>query len=113
MNKDNPGTEYYKSQSNTLRAILALKDAEIKKMKESNDIKIKRISQLEGQLEVAQNTQVDQNMLIPNDGDRQTNNVDVNVSNETIRMNNMETKTKHLEMQLKFWLQNLQVLWIY
>ena len=55
LNQENPETEFLKSQIDTLKSIVSQNDEEIKKLKQSNDLKSKRITQLEAKLEEAQN----------------------------------------------------------
>ena len=47
LNVINPDSELYQSQIHTLKAVNAEKEAENKKLKESNDLKTKRINILE------------------------------------------------------------------
>ena len=54
LNQDSPETEFLKSQIDTLKSVLSQNDEEIKKLKQSNDLKSKRITQLEAKLEEAQ-----------------------------------------------------------
>ena len=54
LNQDNPETEFLKSQIDTLKSVLSQNDEEIKKLKQSNDLKSRRITQLEAKLEEAQ-----------------------------------------------------------
>ena len=55
VNLENPATDFLKSQVDTLKSVVSQNDAEIKKLKQSNDIKSKRINQLESQLQEATN----------------------------------------------------------
>ena len=56
VNIENPEKEFLLSTVDTLKVSIAKSDLEIKKLKESNDIKAKRIMNLEAQLEEAKNT---------------------------------------------------------
>ena len=53
---DNPENEFLQATVDTLKSTIAKNDLEIKKLKESNEIKAKRIMNLESQLEEARNT---------------------------------------------------------
>ena len=54
LNLENPEIEFLKSQIDTLKSVLSQNDEEIKKLKQSNDLKSRRITQLESKLEEAQ-----------------------------------------------------------
>ena len=55
LNLENPETEFLRSQVDTLKTAVSQNDEEIKKLKQSNDLKTKRIIQLESKLQEAQN----------------------------------------------------------
>jgi hypothetical protein len=61
LNIDNPDMELYQSHIDTLKAVNAQKEAENKKLKESNDLKTKRINILEAELEQARSILILQN----------------------------------------------------
>ena len=63
VNKDSAGTELLQTTIDTLRGTIAMKDAEYKKIKESDIIKSKRIMNLESQLKETQKTLILQNHL--------------------------------------------------
>ena len=56
VNKDSPDTEFLNSTINTLTGTIARNELELKKLRESNDLKLKRIVQLETQVKEARNT---------------------------------------------------------
>lgn len=56
VNQENPESEFLKATVDTLKATIAKNGLEIKKLKESNDIKAKRIINLETQVQEARNT---------------------------------------------------------
>jgi len=49
----NPENEFLRSQIDTLKGVISQSEEEIKKLRESNDLKSRRINQLEGQLLLA------------------------------------------------------------
>ena len=51
VNIENPDKEFLKSQLDTCKGMIAQKDLEVKKLKESNDMRAKRISALESLLQ--------------------------------------------------------------
>ena len=53
VNDTNPSIEFLNATIGTLKSTLATKGLEIKKLKESNEIKAKRFANLETQLDVA------------------------------------------------------------
>ena len=55
LNLDNPETEFLKSQVDTLKSLVSQNDEEFKKLKQSNELKSKRIIQLESKLQEAHN----------------------------------------------------------
>ena len=56
INNENPEKEFLQGIVDTLKATIAKNDLEMKKLKESNEIKAKRIMNLESQIEEAKNT---------------------------------------------------------
>ena len=64
VNDERPESEFLKATIDTLKATIAKNDLEIKKLKESNDIKAKRIWNLESQVEEAKNSMI--NHICPN-----------------------------------------------
>ena len=54
LSTENPETEFLRSQVDTPKSIVSQNDEELKKVKQSNDLKAKRINQLEAQLQEAQ-----------------------------------------------------------
>ena len=55
VNTENPDVEFLQATINSLKGTLAKNELEMKKLKESNELKIKRISNLEAQVEDAKN----------------------------------------------------------
>ena len=53
VNNEHPEKEFLMSQINTLKSIVAKREAELKKSNESNELKAKRIMNLEAQLKEA------------------------------------------------------------
>ena len=53
MNKDLPNVEFLQTTIDALKATVSKNELEMKKLKESNDMKLKRIISLEAQLEIA------------------------------------------------------------
>jgi gas vesicle protein len=66
INLENPETDFLKSQVDTLKSIVSQNDEEIKKLKQSNELKAKRINQLESKVQEAQNVIAQQARLISN-----------------------------------------------
>ena len=56
VDTENPDTQLLQATVDTLKATVAMNDLEIKKLKESNDLKSKRIINLESQVQEATNT---------------------------------------------------------
>ena len=75
VNSESPETEFLKSKVDTLRGIFSQNDEAIKKLKQSNDLKAKRINQLESQVQEAQKLITDQTRT-NNDN---TNNQNINI----------------------------------
>ena len=55
VNLENPENEFLKSQLETCKGLIAQKDLELKKLKESNDLRGKQITNLESLLQEARN----------------------------------------------------------
>ena len=55
VNIASPETEFLQTTVDTLKATIAMNELEIKKLKESNDIKAKRILNLESQVQESRN----------------------------------------------------------
>ena len=93
---DNPETEFLKSQVDTLKGIVSQNDEEIKKLKESNDLKAKRINQLELQVREALklNAKKDENR-------EQSNHVTkINETDTASRISSLEQKFSFLLDQI-------------
>ena len=91
---DHPDIEFLESQINTLKSIVAKREAELKKIQESDNLKAKKIMNLESQLAEARKLACQTKTIT----DTQT------VSNnlfESSKIDSLETKTNNLENQIK------------
>ena len=95
---DHPESEFLQSQINTLKSVIAMREAELKKSKESNDLKAKRIIQLEAQLNESRKVGVN---LSASDN----NGEDLN----RIAIANLETKTADIEQKMITLLSRIDV----
>ena len=77
VNKDHPDIELLNSQIVILMSKLSLKDLELKKVLESDDLKRKRIVQLESQLKSAQNLLLNSSKNIHETPDKDNSNTRV------------------------------------
>ena len=91
LNVDNPDSELYQSQIDTLKAVNAQKEAENKKLKESNDLKTKRINILEAELEQARSFLIQQNKSQSSEPTKD--------GSEGTKVESLEIKTNNLETQ--------------
>ena len=80
---DHPEIEFMESQINTLKTVVAKREAELKKVQESDNLKAKRIMNLEAQLNEARKTACFQNL-----------------NSEDLKITNLENKTSCLEEQV-------------
>ena len=81
LDLEHPEQEFLRSQVDTLKGVVSQNDEEIKKLKQSNDLKSKRIIQLESQLQEAKNCITQQARLsspTPVVEDRNTVDTDLN-----------------------------------
>ena len=90
---DNPETEFLKSQVDNLKGIVSQNDQEIKKLKESNDLKAKRINQLELQIREALKLNVE-NKEEPNHATQ------INDTDTATRISSLEQKFSFLLDQI-------------
>ena len=91
---DHPDIEFLESQINTLKSVIARRELELKKVQESDNLKAKKIMNLEAQLSEARKAacQTESFKNVTNDNNLKCQ--------ETARINNLEIKTNHLEHQL-------------
>ena len=80
---DHPEIEFVESQINTLKTVVAKREAELKKVQESDNLKAKRIMNLESQLNEARKTACFQNL-----------------NSDDLKITNLENKTICLEEQV-------------
>ena len=91
---DHPDKEFLVSQINTLKSVVAKREAELKKMEESDNLKAKRIMQLEAQLCEARKLN---NETYSNHTKTSPDN---NIPLNTLDVANLTTKTDHLQNQV-------------
>ena len=107
LNMDKPDLEFLQSQLDSCRGIIAQREAELKKVKESDSLKAKRIMQLDAQLQEARNLinksfqSTETGAQIPK-ADEPTNdyNNKQRHSNEDVKIILLEAKTNTLEHQM-------------
>ena len=107
VNLENPDKEFLKSQLDTCNGLIAQKDLELKKLKESNDMRAKRITNLETLVQEARQFITKQNTLfkannikILDELDEKPNNHQTTSCDNTIKIYGLETKTSIIENQL-------------
>ena len=92
--------EFLESQINTLKSVVARREAELKKVQESDNLKAKRIMQLEAQLSEAR----DAVCLLNSNGSEKIPDVpelsDKGKQNENHLLSNLANKTTNLENQM-------------
>ena len=91
---NHPDKEFLMSQINTLKSVIAKREAELKQIQESDKLKAKKIMQLEAQLNEART-----NGCIVNDDNK--------VTQENEKIKNLEMKTSILENQINLILNKL------
>ena len=107
LNLDKPDLEFLQSQLDSCRGIIAQREAELKKVKESDSLKAKRIMQLDAQLQEARNLinkssqSTETGAQIPKaDEPTNDNNNKQRHSNEDVKIILLEAKTNTLEHQM-------------
>ena len=88
INNEDPEKEFLRSQINTLKSIVAKREAELKKLEESDNLKAKRIMNLEAQLNEARKNNCDPSTS------------PVHTTTENLKIKNLESKTNTLEHQI-------------
>lgn len=94
---DHPDLEFLESQINTLKSIVAKREAELKKIQESDNLKAKKIMNLESQLNEARKFACEANARIPETQNK--GNINDNLA-ENQKIINLENKTDNLENQM-------------
>ena len=95
VNIASPETEFLQTTIDTLKATIAMNEIEIKKLKESNDIKVKRIFSLESQVQEARNHLVSHKCQISENATDQP--IDVNDKHQEDKLNSLENRTNSIE----------------
>ena len=95
---EHPDKEFLESQINTLKTIVAKREAELKKIQESDNLKAKRIMNLEAQLNESRKAACQANG-IANDNQNVT---------ENTKIADLEVKTNNLENQVTFLFNQLE-----
>ena len=110
VNIVSPETEFLQTTVDTLKATIAMNEIEIKKLKESNDIKAKRIFSLESQVQEARNHLVSHKCQI---SENTTDNpIDVTDKHQEDKFNSLENRTNSIEetiTNLTSKIENLQI----
>ena len=91
---DHPDFEFLESQINTLQSVLARREIELKKVQESDNLKAKKIMNLEAQLSEARKAACQTESV------RNATFDDNHKCQETARINSLEIKTNHLEQMI-------------
>ena len=113
INLENPDTELLQSQLDSCRSIIAQREAEVKKIKESDILKAKRIMQLEAQLQEARhmiNTTSSQDKVYTPTPGTSDENLAPNNSHENTKVLLLESRTNALEHQLTLLLAKLDTM---
>ena len=74
LNVDSPDVEFLNATINTLKGTVAKNEIELKKLKESNDLKVKRILQLEAQVEESKRIITSHKCAVPKSNDDDSRN---------------------------------------
>ena len=101
VNTVNPESEFLRSQIDTLKGILSQNNEEIKKLKESNELKSRRINQLESQLQFAHHSALTQTKISEDESENCVKRIDILESNwssmsKTIEDLSQKIATLHL-----------------
>ena len=98
MSCNHPEKEFLESQINTLKSIVAKREAELKKVQESDKLKSKKIMLLEAQLNEARKS-----ILSPD------NTSEISHDSERKKIETLELKTNHLEDQIAILFSKLEI----
>ena len=93
---NHPDKDFLTSQINTLKSVIAKREAELKKVQESDNLKAKKIMQLEAQLREAR-----KNGCMPDDDDKDCD--------DSSKIKNLEMKTATLEEQVAILFNKLKM----
>ena len=97
VNQTSPETEFLQTTVDTLKATVAMNEMEIKKLKESNDIKAKRILSLESQVQESRNHITSHKCpILENDSVTDKSN-DTNDVYQKVKINSLENRTNAIE----------------
>ena len=94
---DHPDLEFLESQINTLKSLVATREAELKKVQESDNLKAKKIMNLEAQLSEARKSSCQTN--IPDMKNTETSKENLGEPDHS-KITNLEIKTTSLESQI-------------
>ena len=100
VDKETPEKEFLTSQINTLKSIVAKREAELKKVQESDNLKAKRIRNLEAQLDEARKQGY--NEITPEHPEVISNPLSL------LKIKNLEDKTEKLEHQVELLFSKLE-----
>ena len=103
---DHPDKDFLESQINTLKSIVAKREAELKKVQESDNLKAKRIMNLEAQLNEARKTVCQVKDFAKDNHDKTSN----ENQTENIKITNLELKTNSLEQQVTILFSKLETI---